>query len=157
MSTSVTISGSTYLIPEQGESPPWGDDLNSLLSAMVEVLNTLSSSTDINTTSFTVANNVAVATNIPGASWDTSTVRSFILNYSIYRSTASTELAETGQLFGVYKSTAGSWDLAQTYSGSSGVTLSITPSGQLTYTSTSLAGGSYIGKMKFNSKTFVQT
>ncbi len=157
MSTSVTINGSDYLIPEQGQNPPWGEDLNSLLDAMVELLNASSSSTDISTTLFTIANNTASVANVIGLSFDTTQVRSGIISYSVYRSTSTTELSESGQMYITYKSTAGTWELAQYLVGSSGVTFTITSGGQIQYVSSNLGGTGYTGKMKFNAKTFIQT
>jgi hypothetical protein len=156
MSTQVTLNGSTFNIPNQGENPPWGEELTDLLVELVEVSNSSVGTADVLLTSFTVANNQSSAANVTGASFDTSQVRSFIMQYSIYRSTSTNELSEVGHLYGTYKSTAGTWDLAQTYSGSSGVTFTITSAGQIQYTSTNVSGSSYSGKMKFKATAFLQ-
>lgn len=155
MSTSVTISGTTYLIPSQGQSPAWGDDLNALLQALVSISNTAVGPADILTTSFTIANNSSTA-NVTGASFDTSTVRSAIISYSIYRSSSTTEMSEAGQIMITYLSTAGTWQLSQYTVGTSGVTFTITNGGQIQYTSTNFSGISYVGKMKFSAKSFLQ-
>ena len=156
MAEQVIIQGSTYNLPVQGDSPPWGTDLTDLLNALIAVSNPSIGPADITTTSFTIANNVASPTNVSGAAFNTAIVRSAILSYSIYISTSINELCETGQIYLSYKSTAGSWELAQNYSGSSGVIFSITSSGQLTYTSSNISGTSYVGKMKFNARAFLQ-
>lgn len=156
MSQSFTINGTSYTIPNQGGLPPWGDDLTDVILALVQVAQSTSGSGDILTTSFNVANNQAIAANVTGASFDDSTVRGFILSYSIYRSTNSNEASETGQIYGTYSSTAGTWEIAQSYAGSSGVTFSITNGGQIQYVSSNLSGTSYSGKMKFNGKSFLQ-
>lgn len=156
MSTQVTINGESFSIPSQGESPPWGQELSDLLTALVGVVNSTSGSADILLTSFNVANNVASVANVTGATWDTSQVRSFIMEYSIYRSTTTTEESEVGNLYGTYKSSSGSWDLSETYGGSSGIVFSITPSGQLQYTSSNLSGTGYSGKLKFKATAFLQ-
>lgn len=157
MADSVVISGTTYSIPVQGTPPAWGDDLNSLLQALVAVANTSAGPADILTTNFTIANNVSGATNVTGAAFDTSSVRSSIISYSIYRSTTTTEMSESGQIYICYKSTAATWELAQNYAGTSGVIFSITNGGQIQYTSTNFGGTSYVGKMKFSAKSFLQT
>lgn len=156
MSVSVVINGSTYKVASQGESPPWGSDQQDLLLALVQVAQSTVGPSDILTTSFNLANNQSSATNITGASFDISTVRGFILSYSIYRSTNSTEVSETGQIFGAYSSTAGTWEIAQQYAGSSGITFTITNGGQIQYQSTNLSGSSYSGKIKFYAKSFLQ-
>src|SRR5690348_1015909 len=140
MSISVNIAGSTYSIPEQGQSPPWGTDLTSLLQAIVNSINSTSGTADILLTTFNLSNNQSSASNITGAAFDVSQVRSFIFTYSIYRSTDSAELAEVGQLFGTYSSVSSTWDMSQQSGGSSGVTFTITDSGQTKYTSTNMSG-----------------
>jgi hypothetical protein len=156
MSQTVTISGTSYTIGDQGASPPWGADLNDLLLALVQVAQSTSGGGDILTTSFNVANNQVAPANVTGASWDTSTVRGFILSYSLYRSTNINEESETGQIYGTYSSTANTWQIAQTYAGSSGISFTITNAGQLQYTSSNVAGTGYSGKMKFSGKSFLQ-
>lgn len=156
MSTAVTINGETYNIPSMGENPPWGEELHDLLNALVTSVNSLQGSADIALTSFTIANNQSSVANVTGASWDTSQVRSSIMTYSVYRSTASNEVSESGQIYITYKSTAGTWELAQNKVGESSVVFTITNAGQLQYTSSNLAGASYSGKMKFKAVSFLQ-
>lgn len=156
MSTQVTISGSTYSIPNQGQSPPWGEDLSDLLSAMVSLLTSLQGSFDVVTTAFGIVNNQATPANVTGLSFNTSQVRSAIISYSAYRSTNSSELSEAGQVYATYKSAAGTWEIAQASVGSSGITLTITSSGQFQYVSTNMSGTSYVGKLTFKAIAFAQ-
>jgi hypothetical protein len=157
MSTPVVINGTTYSLPTQGQSPPWGDDLSSLLLTLINVTNSLSGPADITTTSFTIANNVSTPTSITGLSFDTASVRSATITYSLYRGSSTTETSETGQLMITYKSTAGTWELGQFLVGSSGVVFTITNSGQIQFTSSSFTGINYVGKLKFKASAFLQT
>lgn len=156
MSTQVVINGSTYTVASQGTSPPWGDDQQDLLLALVQVAQNTVGAGDILTTSFNIVNNTSSAANVSGLSFDTSTVRSAIVQYSIYRTSSTTEQSEVGHLYLTYKSTAASWEIAQSYAGDSGVVFSITSGGQVKYTSTNFSGVSYSGKLKFNAKAFLQ-
>jgi len=156
MSTSVTINGSTYSIPSQGQNPPWGKDLSDVLVAITSVLSSLSGPSDINLTTFNIANNQSAAANVTGASFDTSQVRSFIMQYSVSRTTSTQETTEVGSLYGAYNSTAGTWELMQYYAGLSGVVFSITSSGQLQYTSSNMSGSTPAGKIKFKATSFLQ-
>lgn len=157
MAITVIINGTSYQIPEQGADPPYGDDLTDYLVALGNVAQNITGTGDILTTTFNILNNQSSAANVTGASFDTSTVRSAIMQYSLYRSTNSAELSEVGHIYLTYKSTAGTWDIAQSYGGSSGVTFSITNGGQLQYTSTNMAGTGYTGKMKFKATAFTQS
>lgn len=156
MSTIVTLNGTNYTVSAQGASPPWGDDQADLLLELVSIAQSTSSSSDIVTTSFNLANNVASVANVTGASFDTSLIRGFIFSYSVYRNTNSNEASEVGQLYGTFSTTAGTWEMSQTYAGNAGVTFTITNAGQIQYVSTNISGTSYVGKMKFAAKTFLQ-
>lgn len=157
MSTPITINGTVYNVPSQGENAPWGDELSDFLVALAGVVNSVVGSSDILTTNTVVANNQAVAASVTGATFDTATVRSAIITYSIYRSTSTSESTECGFVYLNYKSTAGTWDLAVAGGGSSGITFTITTGGQLQYTSTNLSGTGYVGKLKYQAKSFLQT
>lgn len=156
MAITITINGSSYSLPSQGDPAPWGEDLTNILEALSDVANNSLGTGDILNTSFNVANNQSAVANVNGLSFNTSLVRSAIIQYSLYRSSTTTELSESGHIYVTYKSTAGTWEIAQSYVGSSGVTFSITNSGQIQYTSTNFSGSSYSGKMKFNAKAFLQ-
>lgn len=109
-------------------------------------------------TSFTIANNISSATSVTGLSFSGSTYRSFIIDYSIYRSTSTalSAVAQVGELRGVYNTQSLTWYLSDNYSGqNSGVTFSITSGGQIQYTSTNISGTSYTGSLKYTTrKTF---
>lgn len=109
-------------------------------------------------TEFTIANNVAVATNVTDLLFDGALNRAFMLDYSIYRQTdtASSAVAQVGQLRGVYNTQSTTWYLSDDFAGqNAGVTFSITSGGQIQYTSTDIAGANYVGTMKYNPrKTF---
>lgn len=157
MSVTITINGTPYNCPTQGQSPPWGEDLTDIILALTEVANNVAGTGDITKTTFLFANNQASAANITGLSFDSSLIRGAIVDYSIYRSTSLAEESETGQIYLNYKSTANTWEFAQVASGSCGITLSITSLGQMQYTSTNLSGTSYSGKIVFTAKAFTQT
>lgn len=107
---------------------------------------------------FTIANNQSVAANVTGLLFDGISTRSFILDYSIYRQTdtASSALAQVGQLRGVYNTQSSTWFMSDDFSGqNAGVTFSILNSGQIRYTSTNITGVNYLGTLKYNiRKTF---
>lgn len=156
MATQVTINNTTFNIPSQGASPPWGDDLSSAVIALATALGGINGSSDIGLTSFTIANNQVAAASVLGASFDTSTVRSAIISYSLYRSSSTTEMSECGQIFITYKSTAATWEIARVGVGDTSVTFTITAGGQLQYVSSNFGGINYSGKLKFSAKSFLQ-
>lgn len=104
-------------------------------------------------TSFAIVNNQSSASNVTGLSFSGASVRSFIIDYHVYRNTTgtgATELAESGTLMGVYSTVAASWEMTQgPAAGSSGVTFTITAAGQVQYTSTNITGTAATSTMKF--------
>lgn len=93
---------------------------------------------DINETSFSAANNQAVAADVTGLAFANATVRSFkaLVSVSI---DATADLYEVFELVGIQK--GASWDMSQTATGdTSGLVFSITNAGQVQYTSTDVAG-----------------
>lgn len=156
MSKTITISGTDYQLPQQGENPPWGKDLADLIEAMCDVLNSLSGTGDILTTNFTVANNQSAAANVNGLTFDVGTIRSAIVTYSVYRSTSLSEKGETGFLLLTYLTTANAWTVARYTNSDAGMIFSVTDTGQVQFTSDNMSGTSYVGKMKFQAKAFPQ-
>lgn len=156
MAKNLTINGTTFNLPQQGDSPPWGNDLSDLIEALVSVANNSVSTGDILTTSFAIANNTTAQTNVTGLLFDPASVRSAIIEYSVYRTTSSTELSESGVMLVTYKSTAGTWEVAQYSVGDAGVTFTAANSGQFKYVSTNLSGTSYSGLLKFRARAMTQ-
>ncbi len=156
MSRQVTIQGTSYTLNAQGDNPPYGDQQSALIEALVDVANASVSSTDILPTSFSLSNNISSPTNVTGASFDTSQVRSANVSYSIYIVTSLNEYSESGNLLLTYKTVANSWELARYAVGDAQVTFTITTSGQIQYVTSNVSGTGYSGKLRFSAKTFSQ-
>lgn len=156
MSIPIVISGTTYQLPVQSQSPPWGEVLTAIIQALSQVSNTIVGPNDILTTTFTIPNNVTSVTNVSGLAFDTTQVRSAIIDYSIYRSVTGSDLSECGEMLVTYSSVNGTWELARFAVGDAGVTFTMTNTGQLQFTSTNFAGAAYTSKMVFSAKAFSQ-
>jgi hypothetical protein len=104
---------------------------------------------------FTLVNNQSVAADIDGLKFDLAKVGQVTVDYLIQRVTTgggATELIETGTLYAAYKPTSNDWFLINVPS-SAGITLSITSSGQIQYTSTNVTGTASISKLTFRART----
>ncbi len=161
MSRNLVVNNNVYAYPDPGEDPGWGEASSDWAEAVTDVLASLLSSGDILETTFNVANNVSSPANITGMAFNTGTVRSAIITYSIYRVSSITlsGKAETGQLYIVYDNSASSGNkflLTQEATGNSGITFDITDAGQFTYTSTDIGATSYSGVMHFTAKALAQ-
>jgi hypothetical protein len=100
---------------------------------------------DIPRTSFTAADNQAVAANITGLAFANATVRGFEAQITIVRNTSYAQYS----LKGIQKSA--SWEMSQDYIGDdAGITFSITSAGQVQYTSTNTG---FTGALLFRAQT----
>jgi len=110
----------------------------------------------VSQTSFTIANNQTA--NITGLVFDPTLFRGIKIEYSIYRQTdtASSGVAQMGQLRFIYNTQAASWSMSDDYAGqNAGVEFSITSLGQIQYTSSDITGANYVGVLKYSLiKTF---
>lgn len=132
------------------------DWVNALRLAGIS-LETLAGAAYISPTEFTIANNQSAAANVTGLLFAGASVRSFVVEYQVYRNTTgggATELAETGFLKGTYSTVAASWEMAN-YDcvGDAGILFSITAGGQVQYTSTNITGSAATSKMTFKALT----
>ena len=156
MSTKLVIHGTTYEYPDAGETPDWGNDAAEWAAAVTEALNLLVSSSDILQTSFVIANNQTAPELVRGLYFNPSQVRAANISYSIYRTTDSSSLIESGDVLITYDpklSTGQRWVCAFRTNGSADVILTIDDSGQFSYTSSNLSGTNYAGVMKFTARS----
>ena len=161
MAIELTINGLTYSFPANRDSPGWGTEVTEWAQAVSDALGSVVGTGDIVQTAFGLNNNQSSPSNVTGLSFDSAQIRGAIVDYSIYRVTngvGATELVEAGTLYASYKSTAAVWEMAQVGvgAGTTGVTLSITNTGQVQYTSTNLSGGNYVGTMHFRARSLTQ-
>lgn len=157
MAIQLTINGETYQFPSNGDSPSWGESITDWAQAITNAVNSAVGNGDIIQTVVTINNNQTSSTNVGGLVFDTSTVRGAIVDYSIYRTTSSVELVEVGTMYLSYKSVANTWELCQVgMSTTAGVTFTVSPSGQVLYTSDNQSGTSYTGTMSFRARALLQ-
>lgn len=147
MAVTLTINNTPFEYPEPGDQAPWGSGATEWSKEVTRVLNSLSGPSDILETSAIIDNNITVAQPISSFFFDPVAVRSFSMQVSIYRTYGVNEVAEQLMFNGLNRGAAG-WELQVDGIGNSGVTLDITSLGQVTYTSTNLAG-TYSGTIRF--------
>lgn len=142
MSKTLTVGSETFEYPEQGTSPGWGEEATDWAVAISKTVATLSGPNDINTTTFSIADNQSCAQNVgTGASaltFSIAAVRAFTVDYSIIRGAN----AEVGQLNGVYNGS--SWALSNDLTGDAGMAFQITAAGQVQYFSDTKGTGTMV-------------
>lgn len=114
----------------------------------------------ISQTTFTIANNTAVAADVTGCLLSSSTSKAAKVHGAIRRKTdtASSELIALVELLLIYSNQDSVWYLVSvredSNSSPSGVTFTVTSGGQVQYTSSNISGSNYIGEFKFKAETF---
>lgn len=156
MSKTLTIGSQEFEFPTQGQSPDWGSTVTDFAEAVADALATVQQPNDILISSANIANNQTIAANIPGFSFTTSEVLSINAEYFITRSTTSpvSTVTESGSIKGNYDGS--NWYITIQSENDAGVVFSITPSGQIQYTSSNIAGSGYNGSIKFKAKVINQ-
>lgn len=162
MPITLIVNNIPFEYPVPGDEPGWGQPATDWAAEVTDVLNDLLGPNDITQTSFTIQNNISVATDVAGLSFNTGQVRSAIVEYSVYRisTAAPSGHAEAGSMNIVYDNSAApgsKWSIvAGPTNGIAGVMFSITDTGQFQYTSTDIGAPGYNGVMKFRAKTLSQ-
>lgn len=70
----------------------------------------------------------------------------------VYRATDSTEVDEQGELNALYNTTDGTWDFSRVFSGDAQISFSIANNGQVSFTTTAIAGSSHNGFITFTAQ-----
>jgi hypothetical protein len=160
MSVIVTVSGIEFTIPETGEravegASNWGDDTTEWIVTISDAMSGLVGPGDIALkTNINLVNNQAVAANVFGMKFENTVTRSAVLECSIYRVTSLEELSEITTLYVTYYSNSNTWAISNAGAGTSGINFTITPAGQVQYTSTNMSGTGYSGKLAFRARSY---
>ena len=98
---------------------------------------------------FTIANNQSIAASVTGLLFNKVNFKGAQIPFDIQRQTASSNFKESGVIYVSHNSFTDAWDIAvDSKFDDAGVTFSITSAGQVQYTSTNMAGGSYAGTLR---------
>lgn len=143
-----------FEFPVQGENPSYAEQITDWAEAVTNALGTVQQPNDILTTTASVLNNQPSFTNIPAFIFDSSEVISINAEFIITRTTTApvNNLVESGFIQGNFNGSE--WTFTVESINNAGIEFNITPSGQLQYKSTDLAGSSYAGTILFRGKVF---
>jgi len=152
MSKNLIVGNQTFEFPEQGDNADWGSSVTDWAEAVTDALSTVQKPNDILLTTANIANNISSPTNIPGFSFSTAEVKAINCQYLVTRTTTipNVVLTEVGYIEGWFDGT--NWGISIRTTGDAGILLSITPAGQMQYTSSNLAGATHTGSISFEAK-----
>lgn len=108
---------------------------------------------------FQLTNNQVAAANVEGLAFNADGTSQAVVDFLIQRvttSTGATELITSGTFHAVYKPTSLNWAIVTMGTpgpSTSGITFSITATGQVQYTSTNITGTASISKLTYRART----
>lgn len=165
MPKQLIINNTPFNYPTAQDEPGWGGEATGWAAEVTRVINNVVGPDDILQTSFNIANNQTTASNVTGLIFNAGSVRSAVVSYSVYRISDSNPSgnAEVGEMHILYDNNEG-WKIGVGgIVGGSGVLFSITPAGQVQYTSTDLSPAdpntdvlNYVGVMRFTARALQQ-
>lgn len=158
------VNNIPFNYPDPGEQPGGGDasigygeDATAWAAEVTSVLNSILAPGDLLETTATIANDVSAALDISGMVFSISVVRAANIDYTIIRSVSTpASLIESGTLYATYNTVTSVWYLSQTQAENAGVIFTITPAGQVQYTSSDMVGAGYSGEITFKARTLSQ-
>lgn len=163
MAKPLVVAGDTFEYPENRDNPGWGEEAQAWASAVTDVLSNVAGPGDILQTAAVIGNTASSTFNVPGLFFDSNVIRAAVAEVVIYRIgttgiTINDERCQVLTLYITYKSGLNLWDMSQVGGGGdSGVTLSISGSGQIQYTVTeALAGSNYNGTIRYRARALIQ-
>lgn len=148
MSVPLTVGNTTYQYAVPGQDPGWGEDNTAWAVAVTEVLGTLVGVGDIVNSSALLLDNISVATDVSGLSFDGAQVRAVNVTYALIRG-AVTQSGTLQLNFNTSAPMGSKWTLAEQSINDVGVQFSVTDSGQIQYITSST--GTNV-QMRFNAK-----
>lgn len=160
MAITITIQGTPIEIPSSGESPNWSSGIIEAFQVIESALNSAVGTFDVPPQVFNGdAYNPGTGISLPNLSFSTSDVRSADISYAVYRETSSTNAAESGSINVVYNpnnSVGNKWEIQRDYVGDGQITFTISDAGQVSFTTTTLAGINHTMRISYSAKALEQ-
>ncbi len=161
MAITITISGTPIEMPTSGTDPNWANAMVAFALAVEAALQNVSGAFDVSPQVLNIdAQNPGTNIDITALSFPTSEVRSVFLSYAVFRQTTTTTVSETGELRFNYNPDGpinSKWEKNRDYQGDAKISFSISDTGQVSYTTTAIAGANHTGAITFAAKALLQT
>jgi hypothetical protein len=153
----ITIAGTVIDFPDTGSSPLWSPAIIQFAESVQDALAGVVGAFDVPTQTLNIdAYNPGSAIDITALNFPTSDVRAAFIRYAVYRDTSSTSGVESGNLFIVYNpdgSPGSKWELSrETIGAGASITFAISDTGQISFTTTTLAGTDHVGTITFSAQ-----
>ena len=155
----IVVAGTPINFPNTGNSPVWSDAVIQFAQAVAQTLNGFAGAFDILPQVYNMTSNLNTDVAVSNLDFPPSNVTGAFIRYTVTRSTNNPlTVDEAGTLTIDYNSTNPSghkWEIQREYIGDAQVTFAITDAGQVTFSSTALAGGAHVGQIQFVAQALV--
>ena len=157
MSKTLTVGSEDFEFPTEGSNAGYATEVTDWAEAVSDALSTVQRPNDVLLTTSSVSNSAITPTNIPGFSFSTAEVKAIDCRYVVTRTTTGPSLTvtEVGYIEGYFDGS--DWGISIRTTGDASIFISITPSGQMQYYVTPLAGATHVGTIKFEGRVINNT
>jgi len=157
MSITIQIQNRTIVFPESGASPNWAPAMVEFAQAVEDALATVTGGFDVAPQLQSIdSSNPGVDVDITALTFSPLDVVKATIEYAVFRSTTTSQVAEGGILEIVYNSTnpaTNKWEITRDFAGDGQISFSITDAGQIQYTTTTISGSSHTGFISFRASS----
>lgn len=150
----IVIQGTVIDFPDSAASPDWSPAIIQFAQSVEAALNGLAGSFDVSPQTFVIDSfNPGTNIDIPNLNFPSNQVRATFIRYTVHRATDSNEVNEEGDLWAIYNDSNGIWDFSQQKSQDGSITFNITNTGQVQFTTSTIAGTSHTGFITFTAQS----
>lgn len=164
MSKTINIQGTIIEFPESGTSPDWAEAVDQFAEAVETALAGVVGPYDVSPQVMTINgptyNPTASSIDIPNLAFSTIAVRAAKIEIAVYRETTTSEVSENNTILIVYNdsNTPGTkWELSRETVGDASIDFTITDTGEVQFTTTSIGGINHIGVISYSAKALLNS
>lgn len=156
----VTIGSTVIDFPDSAQDPNWAPPVIEFAQATADALSSVVTPGDVVQDTFNIDSINPGTLSVTGLSLNTAIVRGSLIKYAVIRTRDGVSQAEYGHIYAVYNATLspGSlWTLSRDYTGEAGVSFTIADTGQVSITTTTIAGaGAHTGTLTYVAQSLLQ-
>lgn len=156
----INIQGTIIDFPSSAQSPNWADPIVQFAQAVEKALASVAGPFDVPPQIFVMTSNANTNVSLPSLAFPTSNVQGAFIEYTVFRTTTTTKVAEFGTIEIVYNPDnpiGNKWEIAREFTGDGNVTFSITDTGQVQFSSTLIGGASHSGTIGYLAKALLNS